>query len=161
MMNEIVIDKLYDTGMTYLTTSVISEKDQRWILRWFRSNKPDLCREVFGDMHQPNIQHPLVYRDPPVSDLPTVGYPLQDLQPVPPQVQVFTQPVPQPFPQPILQPVPRPVVRQPEVTPTPAPIIPPSEDQHPINHVFDYREAIRKPQNRYVNRSENDFSEDE
>jgi len=142
MMNEIVIEKLYDAGMTYLTTSVISEKDQRWMLRWFRSNKPDLCREVFADIqNQPIYRDRVVYREPE-----TASQPLPVVQPVPqPTVQV---PV-------VRQSTPQPIVQQPEVTPIPAPIIPTTplpEDHQPINHVFDYREAIHKPPNRFVNR---------
>jgi hypothetical protein len=49
-MNDLVMEKIYDTGMTFLTTSVLAEKDQKWVLRWFRANKPDLCREVFEEL---------------------------------------------------------------------------------------------------------------
>jgi hypothetical protein len=139
MMNEIVMEKLYDTGMTYLTTSVITEKDQRWILRWFRSNKPDLCREVFGDM-----QHQ-TYRDSPERREPSV---LPPSPPPPVQQPIYNQPPVNitPAPSPVYHPE-----RQPEVTPTP------QTGVKPDDHIFDYREVIYKTQNqRFVNVPQDD-----
>jgi hypothetical protein len=49
MMNDLVMEKIYDTGMTFLTTSVIADKEQRWILEWFKNNKSDMCKEIFGE----------------------------------------------------------------------------------------------------------------